>query len=274
MKAIYVSDFHGNKDLFTKLLDRIATEKIDFLIYGGDICPRNHVSLSSSSKTQKEFLGWLFTRIEEFREHESTEFFFIMGNDDLRVNEGIILDADAKGVIKYLNRRKSQIGDWNIVGYTYVPVTPFRMKDWERYEDPNHEIAAGAKDIKDGIRTVDIDEPGSISEDFSEIKTLCDPSKTIYVTHSPPHGTGLDMIRSKEHVGSKAIRNFIEKEQPLLTLHGHIHESPEVSGKYRDMIGETLCVNPGSDFKIINHPTKAMCAMIDLETLDVRITDL
>jgi hypothetical protein len=46
-------------------------------------------------------------------------------------------------------------------------------------------------------------------------------------------------------IGSRSIRVFIETCQPLLTLHGHIHESPEISGHYFDRIGNTLSVNPG-----------------------------
>jgi len=41
------------------------------------------------------------------------------------------------------------------------------------------------------------------------------------------------------------VRAFIEEHQPPLTLHGHIHESPMVSGSYAERIGRTLCVNPG-----------------------------
>ena len=44
-------------------------------------------------------------------------------------------------------------------------------------------------------------------------------------------------------VGSTAVRSAIEKFQPLLGLHGHIHES-----KGSIKIGRTLCVNPGSEY--------------------------
>jgi len=47
------------------------------------------------------------------------------------------------------------------------------------------------------------------------------------------------------HVGSRAIRAFIERHQPPLVLSGHIHESPRVSGSYRDAIGRTMAINPG-----------------------------
>jgi Icc-related predicted phosphoesterase len=52
--------------------------------------------------------------------------------------------------------------------------------------------------------------------------------------------TAGDVIRGP--VGSRAVRRLIEEFQPLLSVHGHIHES---GGERR--IGETLCINPGSE---------------------------
>jgi len=48
-----------------------------------------------------------------------------------------------------------------------------------------------------------------------------------------------------DKVGSNAIHAFIKAKQPLLTLHGHIHESPDVSGKWFSKLGKTLCTQPG-----------------------------
>jgi hypothetical protein len=53
------------------------------------------------------------------------------------------------------------------------------------------------------------------------------------------------MTGSRVHVGSRAIRQFIERHQPPLVLSGHIHESPRISCSYRDAIGRTVVVNPG-----------------------------
>jgi Icc-related predicted phosphoesterase len=63
--------------------------------------------------------------------------------------------------------------------------------------------------------------------------------------HSPPFGTRLDLIQGGKSAGSRSIKAFIERNQPVLTLHGHIHESPELSGAYIDRIGKTLSINPG-----------------------------
>ena len=67
---------------------------------------------------------------------------------------------------------------------------------------------------------------------------------SILVTHNPPKNTKLDKLPSGEHVGSQAIREFIEKTHPLCAISAHIHES---SGE--DRLGETVLFNPGPAFK-------------------------
>ena len=63
--------------------------------------------------------------------------------------------------------------------------------------------------------------------------------------HSPPFGKKLDLIQGGNPAGSRSIKLFIEEHQPYLTLHGHIHESPELSRTYFDRIGKTFSINPG-----------------------------
>ena len=62
----------------------------------------------------------------------------------------------------------------------------------------------------------------------------------ILVSHTPPFQTKTDKLSNGVHVGSTAVRTFIEQHQPLLCMSGHIHES---SGQ--DKIGRTLILNPG-----------------------------
>jgi hypothetical protein len=57
-------------------------------------------------------------------------------------------------------------------------------------------------------------------------------AQAIYVLHMPPDGLGLDKCGDGSQVGSKAIRRFLQTHQPKLSLYGHIHESPKVSGKW------------------------------------------
>lgn len=90
------------------------------------------------------------------------------------------------------------------------------------------------------------------------IAKLDDPARAIFNFHCPPYGTGIDSGPKLAEdfrvtagaggvemvpVGSKACRDAIERHQPLLGLHGHLHES---RGTYA--LGRTLCVNPGSEY--------------------------
>lgn len=89
------------------------------------------------------------------------------------------------------------------------------------------------------------------------ISQLKDPRNSIFNIHVPPYKSGLDEApeldkdlrpvlagNSMIPVGSKALRAAIEKVQPLVTLHGHIHE-----GRGSTRIGKTLCINPGSMYE-------------------------
>jgi Icc-related predicted phosphoesterase len=108
------------------------------------------------------------------------------------------------------------------------------------------------------------DSPRELDEDelYRRITGLAeqveDVSRCIFNLHVPPYASGLDtaaeldddfnmvLVGKEPHmipVGSTAVREAIEKFQPIAALHGHIHES---AGATR--IGRTLCVNPGSDY--------------------------
>jgi Icc-related predicted phosphoesterase len=96
-----------------------------------------------------------------------------------------------------------------------------------------------------------------LEEMASQVK---DVKNSIFNFHVPPYDTPIDLapeldetLRPKMsggeggfkmvHVGSSAVRNVIEKFQPLMGLHGHIHESRGAA-----KIGRTVCLNPGSEY--------------------------
>jgi uncharacterized protein len=106
--------------------------------------------------------------------------------------------------------------------------------------------------------------PRELDEDeiYSRLKRLADqledPRRAIFNVHVPPFESGLDtayevdedlryvMKGGRPHeipTGSTAVRQIIEETQPLLSLHGHIHESKGVA-----TIGRTVAINPGSDY--------------------------
>ncbi len=67
-----------------------------------------------------------------------------------------------------------------------------------------------------------------------------DATVRLFCPHAPPFGTRCDRLSSGEHVGSAALRAFVERTQPDIVLCGHIHESRGV-----DLLGSSQIVNPG-----------------------------
>ncbi len=69
---------------------------------------------------------------------------------------------------------------------------------------------------------------------------VADAPQRLMVCHTPPAHTTTDRIRSGQHVGSPAVRAFIEAHQPDICITGHIHESAGI-----DHLGRTTVVNAG-----------------------------
>jgi Icc-related predicted phosphoesterase len=84
-----------------------------------------------------------------------------------------------------------------------------------------------------------------------------DLSMAIMLFHAPPYQTKLDRaaldgkfidhVPIDVHVGSIAIRRLIESRHPLVTLHGHVHESTRLTGSWMERIGRTCCFSAAHD---------------------------
>jgi hypothetical protein len=72
------------------------------------------------------------------------------------------------------------------------------------------------------------------------LQGVSDDTPKVLVCHQPPYNTKVDKTRDGSHVGSKAVRDFIERVQPLAAFTGHIHEAQGIA-----TIGETKIINPG-----------------------------
>lgn len=154
------------------------------------------------------------------------------GNDDDPQVDRVIERHANDGVVYPLDRVVS-LGDIEMISMAEVNPTP-----WETPRElPEKSLAAKIDKLTAQLR---------------------DPSCSIFNFHCPPHGTRLDLApeldKNKkpktvagqivyDHVGSKAVRKAISRHQPLLGLHGHIHES---GGAER--LGRTVSVNPGSEY--------------------------
>jgi len=121
--------------------------------------------------------------------------------------------ADALGIS--LDGCGVVIGDVGFFGISAAPLSPLHTP----YEITEEEIARRAARGWEQVRGA---------------------QWTVFVPHAPPRDTALDRIRSQEHVGSTAVRTFIEEQGPDLVVCGHIHEA-----RGTDQIGKTKLINCG-----------------------------
>ncbi|HMI32072.1 MAG TPA: metallophosphoesterase [Candidatus Limnocylindrales bacterium] len=247
--VLYTADLHGSRTLYTEAVALARSLGVHSIILGGDLAP--HATVVEQRGFFQEFLIPLFREYRE--EKDSADLFYIMGNDDWRANLPALL---ASGIDRFHHIHcavRPLHGEVWIAGLGSVSLTPFALKDWERWEEGLEGPVRldGFRSTADGsvhpfdFRGRELEE--WIGVDLEAIGRELRPERTPLVCafHGPPHGTALDLIHGEVHVGSRQVRKFLEERQPLLSLHGHIHESPAVSGKFADRLGSTVCVNPG-----------------------------
>ena len=283
--CFFVSDLHGSEERYDKLIAAIAEERPKALFMGGDLLPSGLMLRSPVEAGSPDFVsGFLRRRFEHLHRsmgHDYPRVFLILGNDDPRFEEAAIRDGAASGAWEYVHDRSVAFDEHVVFGYSNVPPTPFRLKDWERY-DVSRYVDPGCVSPEDGGRTIPISQSevrySTIKDDLNRLTGDSDLSSSVLLFHSPPYQTNLDRaaldgkmidhVPLDVNVGSIAIRRFIEKRQPQLTLHGHIHESARLTGSWRDRIGDTQMFSAAHD-----GPELAL-VRFDLEGLEQATRDL
>jgi Icc-related predicted phosphoesterase len=156
----------------------------------------------------------------------SFKVYMAPGNDDHLEVDQVIEDSAA---IVNCNNRNVMVGNHEMITFSWTNPTPWntpREKPDEELEPMLEELVAKVQDKKNAI----------------------------FNFHAPPYGFALDLAPEltkdliqaadrKIHVGSRAVAKMIEGHQPLLGLHGHIHESRGVQ-----KIRRTTIINPGSEY--------------------------
>jgi Icc-related predicted phosphoesterase len=249
---VYASDLHGNVEAYDQLY-RMGAEAV---VLGGDLLPYPMRMGGDLLRPQVEFVrSYLAAKLR------SRPSYWILGNDDW---EAVLPLLEGAGTPIH-GRSVPFLDGYSIAGYSCVPVTPFAMKDFDRFDGAGWTPSLPPKrcllSAPSGLREVGLDEVrsrGTIAADLKRLAALSDPAKTVYVTHSPPYATGLDRLVDGTPIGSRAVCAFIERHRPPLTLHGHVHESPGI-----ERSGATLSVNPGDSIR------RLQAVVVDLERLSV-----
>lgn len=287
MPCFFVSDLHGNTGRYFALFDRIAREKPCAVFLGGDLLPTGMAAFSPSfaGTTGDFFEDILLAQLRQLKRRLGRAYpqiFVILGNDDGRFLEPAFQAAEAEGLWTYVNERTVHFHGFTVTGYCYVPPTPFRLKDWERY-DVSRYVDPGCTSPEEGSRTVDvpahITRHATMARDLRTLSAHLDMGRAIWLFHSPPYQSALDRaaldgrmvdhVPLDVHVGSIAIQRFIKKTQPLLTLHGHIHESSRLTGQWSETMGRTMAISgchDGAELALVrfdpNNPRAATREMV------------
>lgn len=262
--CFFVSDLHGRINRYARLFECIISEWPEAVFIGGDILPSGLMSIAHARATYHDFLADYLTpqfdRLRDTLQERYPRIFIILGNDDGKFEEEAVKNIAARGLWEYAHLQRLEFGRYRVYGYTYVPPTPFLLKDWERY-DVSRYVDPGCVSPEEGIRSVEVSVEEmrypTIAADLNLLIGNDDIGRAILLFHTPPHHCNLDRaaLDGKKvdhapldvHVGSIAVRRLIEARQPLLTLHGHIHESARLTGFWQDRIGETYCFSAAHD---------------------------
>ncbi|MCC6357725.1 MAG: metallophosphoesterase [Phycisphaerales bacterium] len=258
----FASDLHGDPRRYRTLFERIAAEQPAAVLLGGDLLPSTSLGTFDPARESfvDDFLVARLTRLRATLGDRYPRIALILGNDDPRIFEASFLAAAAQGVWEYANQRCTQIAGVDVYGYACVPPSPFRLKDWECY-DVSRYVDPGCVSPEEGLRTIPIPPEQTryrtIAEDLERLAAGRDMADAVLLAHAPPYrshldraaldGRVVDHVPIDVHVGSIAIRRFIEERQPRAGLHGHIHESARLTGHWREQIGRTWCMTAAHD---------------------------
>jgi Icc-related predicted phosphoesterase len=158
------------------------------------------------------------------------------GNDDLTEVMATLPSSGTRSFVGCEGRVVSLDGDHTMVSLPYVNPTPWhtpREAPEEQLTEMIEEVVAGIPDVARAI----------FNFHAPPVESTLDTCPMLDATTDPPS----QIVRGGQPVlygaGSTAVREALANHQPMLGLHGHIHESQAAA-----RIGRTLCVNPGSEY--------------------------
>ncbi len=255
MKLLYCSDLHGHPEHYGRLEAAARGLRPDVIVLGGDILPDDSaLRPEQMGFGQPQFVREQFrTVIQQVRSAcGDAPVLFIFGNHDWASSIPAVEELAKDGVLTLLGHEKTfDLDGVRFLGYSFTPPTPWYVKDFERLDEPGDRppLLGGARwDPRfnrvgtHGAPVLFKDRP-SMAEDLAELTPPAGP--WVFVAHAPPFESKLDRTFGGKPLGSRAIRATIEKRHPILSLHGHIHESPRVTGTIQERIGGTVAVNAG-----------------------------
>src|SRR5229473_1512763 len=255
-RIFFATDLHGSEMCWRKFLNAAKFYEAEILICGGDmtgkamipiveenghytvhVTPERLQELDEDAEKRKECFQeimldgvrrWMNMAGEKLR-GSGVRVFVCPGNDDEMEVDDVVRESD---MVELGEGQVVEIEGFKMISTGWSNHTPWNTHREETEQKLGERIEAMARNVSD----------------FSH---------AIFNLHCPPYRSGLDEApaidadlkllhggRALRPVGSTAVRQIIDKHQPLLSLHGHIHES-----KGAVKLGKTLAINPGSAYE-------------------------
>ena len=253
MKILATSDIHQMASKWKELVKASKKEKPEVIAISGDLFPKDEGILM-----QTKWMDHLKKYARQIK-NEGIELILTLGNDDNQLLISEMDQGDKDGLWHYIENKVVKVQGQEFIGMPYVPDYPFGYKYW-CHPDSKKNSRICVYRICEPLLITDDNKfkeipnfPQWFISSFSIEEALADltaqvedMAKSIWLIHAPPSKVSLDICANGQEVGSDAVLEFIESEQPMLTIHGHIHEAPEYNGrKWFHQENHTLCVQGG-----------------------------
>jgi Icc-related predicted phosphoesterase len=251
MRFIYACDVHGDKDKYYKLIAICKERKIQNIVLGGDIILKKCDREKDQPVYLREFMDPYFNMLK----NNNINCICILGNDDLEILDeeyeeicrkySNVYSVDNKALIFedicFIGCGKVLDGPWQRKSRVVVEKeTPMEEQFYETVKVDKCTREISAKEWEEYRKNYE-----TMEEALAKLPENNTELKTIYILHDPPYGIGLDVCFNGYEAGSKTIANFLRNSNAYMSLHGHIHESPNMSNKWYNTLENTICIQPG-----------------------------
>ena len=259
LSLMLLSDVHQMPSKWKAAKHHCVKLKPDVIAIAGDLMPK-----TGRIEQQLQKFDHVIPKYAEKIKAAGIELVMMLGNDDNILLEERMVQGDKDGLWHYVGNRVKKVCGYEFVGYPYVPDYPFGYKDWCRKDfESSHGvnsyqiqdaviISKDNKMMRIGVNgnmqgyKKHLDSLDSIETGLNKLASQVeDMSSSIWLIHAPPANLKLDVCATMEEVGSQAVYQFLEQHQPLISLHGHIHESPEMTGIWWKQLNVTTVIQAG-----------------------------
>jgi len=253
LKIMALADVHQSENHWKMLVKAVQDNRPDLVVIAGDLLPKYDGILA-----QVSFVPQLREHAFNIKECGS-ELILILGNDDNQLVIPEMIKGDDQGLWHYVADRVKEVKGYQFCGCPWIRDYPFAYKYWvapdsseEVFIDP---VQLGPPAVINSENEIELifDLKTYLEKKVSVTKSLEDMASqvnilahSIWLIHDPPVNMEFDLCATGDKVGSPAVYRFLAEKQPLLSIHGHIHEAPVYNGGiWAGKLGNTMCIQPG-----------------------------